>query len=239
MVHRFSSPGGFCISVHLRNRLESETNKRQQAEEWCSMLEKELTAHLAARQIAETKCEKLYQRIKILNRKVRSQQHLLRRKLREVVQQNHKEAKNVEENKHQNSIHSHDEEKEDLLDKEYTNEEVNFNPTEGTEIKESSTTESHDTVQEVTRDLQTTSQNAHVESDSLEEDSDDVEDSFIASHVDDEAHFASDEDETQIVEPTELQVSSFPKFIVSIPTALAAEVIYLVPYVHMYVSVYL
>ena len=174
------------------------------------MLEKELTAHLAARQIAETKCEKLYQRIKLLNRKVRSQQHLLRRKFKEVVQQNYKKVKNVEGNiKHQNSTLTHEEEKEDLTDKEYTNEEVNFNPTEGTEAKEGSTV---DRIQEVTSDLQTTSQNAHVESDSLEEDSDEVEDSFISSHVDDEAHFASDEDETQIVEPTELQVSCFPKF---------------------------
>ena len=73
-----------CISVHLQNRLQNETSKRQQAEEWCSMLEKELTAHLGARQAAETKCEKLNQRIRLLTRKVKSQERILRKRRKET-----------------------------------------------------------------------------------------------------------------------------------------------------------
>ncbi len=59
------------------------------------MLEKELTAHLAARQIAETKCEKLHQRIKLLTRKLKSQEQILRKRT--------KETHHTNQNKH----HSH------------------------------------------------------------------------------------------------------------------------------------
>ena len=76
----------YIFAVHLQNRLQNETSKRQQAEEWCSMLEKELTAHLGARQIAETKCEKLNQRIRQLARKLKLQERILRKRQKESRQ---------------------------------------------------------------------------------------------------------------------------------------------------------
>ena len=50
------------------------------------MLEKELTAHLGARQAAETKCEKLNQRIRLLTRKLKSQERILRKRQKEARQ---------------------------------------------------------------------------------------------------------------------------------------------------------
>ena len=48
------------------------------------MLEKELTAHLGARQAAETKCEKLNHRIRLLTRKLKSQERILRKRQKET-----------------------------------------------------------------------------------------------------------------------------------------------------------
>ena len=50
------------------------------------MLEKELTAHSGARQVAETKCEKLNQRIRLLTRKLKSQERILRKRQKEARQ---------------------------------------------------------------------------------------------------------------------------------------------------------
>ena len=58
------------------------------------MLEKELTAHLAARQTAETKCEKLNQRIRLLTRKLKSQEHILRKRQKKARQNNSRDNQN-------------------------------------------------------------------------------------------------------------------------------------------------
>ena len=87
----------YIISVHLQNRLQNESSKRQQAEEWCSMLEKELTAHLEARQTAETKCEKLNQRIRLLTRKLKSQERILKKRQKETRQNNSRDNHNSQE----------------------------------------------------------------------------------------------------------------------------------------------
>ena len=68
------------------------------------MLEKELTAHLGARQAAETKCEKLNQRIRLLTRKLKSQERNLRKRQKEARQNSSREIENKQEEVHQQTV---------------------------------------------------------------------------------------------------------------------------------------
>ena len=68
------------------------------------MLEKELTAHLGARQAAETKCEKLNQRIRLLTRKLKSQERILRKRQKEARQSSSREGENKQEEIYQQVV---------------------------------------------------------------------------------------------------------------------------------------
>ena len=173
-LHSFSL---YIVSVHLQNRLQNESSKRQQAEEWCGMLEKELTAHLAARQTAETKCEKLNQRIRLLTRKLKSQERMLRKRQKEARQNNSRDNQNNNDGFYQ-QVSTHDS---NGLEQCITDTPVASSAPSGGE------------------------QNDQNNSD--EEFCDEYSNSYRSFQEDNEPHFASDLDEEKIVEPQELQVS--------------------------------